>query len=81
MIIISTIKIIATIIFIIDNKNNNSQTITYKKQTLKTLIDEYFNDMKKIIDKDFYIFEFKSKVGYRNVLPLISLYFESIWTC
>ena len=40
---------------IINNKNNNSQPITSKKRTLKTLIDEYFNDMKKIIDKDFYI--------------------------
>ena len=39
----------------INNKNNNSQPITSKKRTLKTLIDEYFNDMKKIIDKDFYI--------------------------
>ena len=51
--------------------NNNNQPITSKKQTLKTLIDEYFNDMKKIVDKDFDIFEFKSKVGYRNVLPLM----------
>ena len=58
-------------IIINNNNNNNNQAISSKKQTLKSLIDEYFDDMKKIIDKDFDIFEFKSKVGYRNVLPLM----------
>ncbi len=42
-----------------------------ERPPLKTLIDKYFNDMKKIIDKDFSIFEFKKLVGYKNVLPLM----------
>ena len=41
------------------------------KISLNKLIDYHFNDMKNIIDKDFDIFDFKSKVGYRNVLPLM----------
>ena len=42
-----------------------------ERPPLKTLIDKYFNDMRKIIDKDFNIFEFKKLVGYKNVLPLM----------
>jgi len=42
-----------------------------EKINLNSLIDNHFNDMKNIIDKDFDIFDFKSKVGHRNVLPLM----------
>ena len=42
-----------------------------ERPPLNGLIEKYFNDMKKIIDKDFNIFEFKKLVGYKNVLPLM----------
>ena len=43
-----------------------------QRPPLNTLIDKYFNELKKITDRDFNIFEFKKIVGYDNVLPLIS---------
>ena len=56
-----------------NNKKNNEDKISIKKERapLNTLINQYFDDMKMIYDKDFDIFEFKSKVGYKNVLPLM----------
>ena len=61
-----------------DNQNFINKTKTLKiekkgdeKPLLKGLIDKYFNDMKLVLDKDFNIFEFKKKVGYNNVLPLM----------
>ena len=38
---------------------------------INSLVDKYFNELKEVIDKDFDIIEFKNKVGYKNVLPLI----------
>ena len=38
---------------------------------LNILIDKYFGELKNITEKDFDIFEFKAKVGYKNVLPLM----------
>ena len=50
---------------------NNNISKNDVKIMLNKLIDIHFNNMKNIIDKDFDIFDFKSKVGYRNVLPLM----------
>ena len=36
-----------------------------------SLIEQYFDDIKSVTDKDFNIFDFKKKVGYRNVLPIM----------
>ena len=59
----------------VKNENNKQEkiitSIEKEKLNLKILIDQHFNDMKMIIDKDFDIFDFKSKVGYNNVLPLM----------
>ena len=56
-------------------KNNLNKSVenkeTISKISLNKLIDQNFNDMKNIIDKDFDLFNFKSKVGHRNVLPLM----------
>ena len=62
--------------YIKDFKKNNLNKSVEKKEiiskiALNKLIDENFNDMKNIIDKDFDLFNFKSKVGHRNVLPLM----------
>mgnify|MGYP002624393304 CR=1 FL=1 len=58
-----------------NNKNeqpeNNTEEVKVEKIPLKILIDKHFDDMKMITDKDFDIFEFKEKVGYINVLPLM----------
>ena len=56
-----------------DSKTTEENDITVKEEKihLNILIDNYFEDMKMIIDKDFDIFGFKSKVGYKNVLPLM----------
>ena len=56
------------------NKSNSLRKNKEKKEErppLNGLIEKYFDDMKKIIDKDFNIFEFKKLVGYKNVLPLM----------
>ena len=53
------------------NTGDHIIPIREEKVSLKTLIDQHFNDMKMITDKDFDIFKFKSKVGYKNVLPLM----------
>ena len=50
---------------------NNEQNNNVPKISLNKLIEQYFNDMKNIIDKDFDLFDFKTKVGHRNVLPLM----------
>ena len=65
----------------INNENDNqdfiksTKTVRFEKKVekphLKGLIDLYFNDMRNVIDKDFNIFEFREKVGYKNVLPLM----------
>ena len=57
-----------------DRNDNKEKVITSEekeKLSLKILIDQHFNDMRMITDKDFNIFDFKSKVGYNNVLPLM----------
>ena len=36
-----------------------------------SLIDKYFDYIRTIIDQDFNIFDFKKKVGYRSVLPIM----------
>ncbi len=61
-----------------DNQNFINKTKTMKiekkgeeKPLLRGLIDKYFDDMRTVLDKDFNIFEFKKKVGYKNVLPLM----------
>ena len=56
--------------FTIQNKNIQVDK-NEQKVSLNELIDKYFNDIKTVIDKDFNIFEFKKKVGYRNVLPIM----------
>ena len=53
------------------NENNDENKIVPERPSLNSLIDQYFDDMKMITDKDFDIFEFKEKVGYKNVLPLM----------
>jgi len=59
-----------------NNNNNNTNNIDEikkepHKNSIKSLIDTYFNDIKMITDKDFHIFNFKEKVGYQNVLPIM----------
>ena len=57
---------------------NNSKIKKLKKEekvqkmSIISLVDKYFEDIKSITDKDFCIFEFKKKVGYKNVLPIMS---------
>ena len=53
------------------NTDKDKDKGKHEKIPLNTLIDKYFDDMKMITDKDFDIFEFKDKVGYVNVLPLM----------
>ena len=50
--------------------NNNAQK-KEEKLTVSSLIDKYSNDIRDVTDKDFDIFDFKKKVGYKNVLPMI----------
>ena len=60
-----------------ENNKNNNKKIEIKKEpkkeviSLTTLIEKYFDDIKNISDKDFHIFNFKDKVGHKNVLPLM----------
>jgi hypothetical protein len=39
--------------------------------SIKSLIDKNFDEVKMITDKDFNIFEFKKKMGHKNVLPIM----------
>ena len=55
-----------------EDKDKDKDKVKEEKIPLKVLIDKHFDDMKLITDKDFDIFEFKEKVGYINVLPLMS---------
>ena len=54
-----------------NDKEENNISIKEEKIPIKNLLDLYFEDIKNIIDKDFDIFDFKSKVGYKNVFPLM----------
>ena len=42
-----------------------------KEKPILSLIDQFFNEIKGITDKDFNIFNFKKVVGHRNVLPIM----------
>ena len=53
------------------NKNNNNLQKKEERLSISSLIDKYTNDIRDITDKDFCIFDFKKKVGYKNVLPMI----------
>ena len=53
------------------SKNNNNAQKKEEKLTISSLIDKYSNDIRDVTDKDFDIFDFKKKVGYKNVLPMI----------
>ena len=55
-----------------NSKPKNSQIIKNEERIpINSLVDKYFNELKEVIDKDFDIIEFKNKVGYKNVLPLV----------
>ena len=56
-----------------NDKSKNNNKIEKKEEYIPilTLIDKYFNELRTITDKNFNIFEFKKKVGYKNVLPLM----------
>jgi len=59
---------------IITNKTKNNKIEKKEEEErlpISKLIDKYFNDIRTVIDKDFNIFEFKKKVGYKNVLPIM----------
>ena len=57
--------------------NNNEEKENIQKEThnyiisVKSLVDNNFNDVKMVTDKDFNIFELKEKMGYKNVLPMM----------
>ena len=51
-------------------KSNKTEKIE-ERLSINTLIDKYSNDIRNITDKDFCIFDFKKKVGYGRVLPII----------
>ena len=55
------------------NKSKQNNKIIKKEEriSINSLIGKYFNELRNITDKDFNIFEFKKKVGYKNVLPLM----------
>ena len=58
----------------IKNKSKSKNKPVKKEEErmpINSLIDKYFNELRNIEDKDFNIFEFKKKVGYKNVLPLM----------
>ena len=61
-----------------ENKNNvnNTNEKNIKKPnssqiSISNLVDKYFAEVKMITDKDFHIFDFKDKVGHKNVLPIM----------
>ena len=62
----------------VNNKSNinNTNDKNIKKQnnsqiSIINLVDKYFEEVKMITDKDFHIFDFKDKVGHKNVLPMM----------
>ena len=57
---------------IMNNKKNKNNILgKEERMSIKKLEENYFEDLKMITDKDFDIFDFKLKVGYKNVLPLM----------
>ena len=57
-----------------NNKRNESKLNTNKnnkKENIYTLVDKYFEEAKLVTDKDFHIFNFRDKVGQKNVLPIM----------
>ena len=54
-----------------DTKNKDNILVKNEREPLKILIAQYYEDLKEVMDKDFDIFDFKLKVGYKNVLPLM----------
>ena len=62
----------------INDKNGTNNNLDENKKepskdipSIFSLVDKYFEEIKMITDKDFHIFNFKDKVGYRNVLPMM----------
>ena len=58
------------------NNENNINDKNIKKPnssqiSIRNLVDKYFEEAKMITDKDFHIFDFKDKVGHKNVLPIM----------
>ena len=53
------------------NKDENIKKQNSNRTTIRSLVEKYFTEVKDIINKDFHIFEFKEKVGYKNVLPIM----------
>ena len=54
-----------------NSKSKNKPVKIEERIHISSLIDNYFNEIRNITDKDFDIFEFKKKVGYKNVLPIM----------
>ena len=54
-----------------DKSENKGQQTKEGRTPILTLMDQYINDVKEIADKNFNIFDFKEKVGYKNVLPIM----------
>ena len=52
-------------------RKESKKHINHFQENIYTLVDKYFEDVKMITDKDFHIFNFKKKVGHRNVLPIM----------
>ena len=59
------------------HENKKEKKIDIKKEhherneIVRNLMDKYFEDIKQITNKDFNIFDFKNKVSYKNVLPIM----------
>ena len=53
------------------NKDESAKEPSSNRTTIKSLVEKYFTEVKDITDKDFHIFHFKEKVGYKNVLPIM----------
>ena len=54
-----------------NKRQDSSKGYHERNEIIRTLIDKYFEDIKMITDKDFNIFDFKKKVSYKNVLPIM----------
>ena len=57
-----------------ENKNNNYEKVKESHKinpNINSLVDKNMEDAKMITEIDFHIFNFKDKVGYRNVLPIM----------
>ncbi len=52
------------------NKTDEEKKTEFQKD-IKSLIDHNFDEVKMITDKDFNIFDFKKKMGHKNVLPIM----------